>query len=194
MIVEGFWLRRLAAWGILLLLMLAAYGLVAVPLMERHEILDATAAEKLDMLQDFQRFSANRNSIEMQLRDWQGAESSNKFYLKGDSQPEAVAGLQAFVTALIRKQGATIRSSEALTFAPNRYGDQELARVGLRLQFVARTSELQRILYGLETGTPLLLIDSFEIASRVGGGFVPLKREPPLYVRLEVYGFLRPEA
>ena len=194
MIVEGLWLRRIAAWGILVLLGLAAYGLVVVPLVERHETLDATGAERLEMLQDFRRFAANRKVFEAQLDDWQDAETSSKLYLKGDSQSEAVAGLQAFVTALIRRNDATIRSSEALIFSPNRDQDQELARVGLRLQFVARTAELQRILHGLETGTPLLLIDSFEIASRAGRGFVPLKREPPLSVRLEVYGFLRPDA
>lgn len=185
---ESFWLRRLAAWGILLLLMGLAYALVVLPLMERHRQLDAATLENLERLEDFKRFAANGKSYELQLESLAKAQSASGLYLDGDSLSHASAGLQEKVSSVVRKSGATVRSIE------NRVAEEgeDLTRIGLRVQFVARIAELQRILYELESGAPLHFVESMEIASRSGRTYLQIEQEPLLSVRLDVSGYMRP--
>jgi general secretion pathway protein M len=185
---ESFWLRRFGAWGILLLMLGLAYGLIAMPLMERHEELDRATKENIELLENFKRFSASGKSYEFQLESLETAQSASGFYLDGASLSHASAGLQEKVTTLIRRTGATIRSSETRAAEEG----QELTRIGLRVQFTARIAELQKVIYAMETGVPLLFVEKLEIASRSGRTYLQIEREPMLSVRLDVSGYMRP--
>jgi general secretion pathway protein M len=82
-------------------------------------------------------------------------------YLEGDSLTIAGAALQKRVTSAIEEDGGTVLSSQ-IELQPE---ESATDRVSLLISFEVEQEGLQKILYNLEAGAPLLLIDRLAIQS-----------------------------
>jgi general secretion pathway protein M len=184
------WLRRVAAWGLLLGLIAATYTLVAGPLLRAHERLDEAHQRTEGLLADFQRLAQRGAIYQTRLDDLAADESASGLYLDGSTEARAAADLQERVTTLIRTKGGTTKSSEVLSSDAR----EDLRRIAVRVQFTAFTAQIQQVLHALEGGRPLVFIDNLEIESRTGRIYSQnAAKESILTIRMDIMGYLRPE-
>lgn len=116
------------------------------------------------------------------------AETANGFFLTSDKPALASAELQKRVKQVIEQSGGTVVSSQML----GEKGENSLEQVVLRVQLRCSVEELQKVLYSLETQTPILLLDNIQLAARPAGGITTGRGVTSLQqldVRFDVTGF-----
>jgi hypothetical protein len=109
-------------------------------------------------------------------------------YLPGKTAAIAGAALQSVVTGVINEAGGRVAETE---FSPVDPADNDPTRVDLRVSFEAEIVSLQRILFGLETGVPLLQVRS--LTTQTGGAAEAVDSpNPKLRVVVVVGGYREP--
>ena len=113
------------------------------------------------------------------------------YYLTGGTDTLASAALQERVKTLAEANGAAIGSLQSLG------GEDQtgLRRIAIRVQLSATLPQLVGMLYGLESGMPLLFVDNLEMQGQAALMADP-DAEPtsaPLTVGFDLYGFMAPE-
>ena len=183
-------LRRIAAWGLVVVLIVAVYGAVVAPLVQTHQRLDSERARTEDMLAGFARIANAGAGNQDRLGDLKASQSGSGLYLDGETQAQAGAGLQERLIAMIRGNSGTVKSSESIPLNT----EDHPRRLTVRVQFAAYLRDIQKIIHGLEGGSPALLVDSLEITSRTARkSSQVMARESMLSVSMDVTGYLRPE-
>lgn len=184
------WISRAAALLLLVAVLAGAWIWVVEPIAAAYRRTDADLADGRDMLQRFDRLGDARAALEAQLKAIEERPATTAYYLAGATDALAAAALQARVTALVESSGASIVSIQTLPSSE----EQGLRRVAIRLQMASELAPLVRILHGLETGVPVLFLDSIELQSYnvpYGDANEPAV-EPQLTVGFDLYGFLPP--
>jgi general secretion pathway protein M len=184
------WISRAAALLLLVAVLGGAWIWVVEPLAAAYRQTDADLADGRDMLQRFDRLGDARAALEAQLKAIEERPASAAYYLAGATDALAAAALQERVTQLIDSSGASIVSIQTLPSSE----EQGLRRVAIRLQMASELAPLVRILHGLETGVPVLFLDSIELQSYnvpYGDENEP-QVEPQLTVGFDLYGYLPP--
>jgi hypothetical protein len=115
------------------------------------------------------------------------AKNGRRFFLHNTAPNLAAAELQDIVRAAIENNGGRITTIQG---AQPR-DDGRFRQIGINVQLFATTPNLQKILFGLETQTPYVLIDSLTVRPlNAFRGFKPAAgNEPELSVLLEVSAF-----
>lgn len=182
--------RRFVALGLLFGLVAAIYALAVGPLLHAHERLDEAQQDTQSMLARFERTAHGGAAYQARLDALAADRVIKGLFLDGNTEAGAAAGLQDRVTAIIRARGGTTRSSEV--FSSNARND--LTQIAVRVQFTALTAQIQQILHTLESSQPLIFIDNLEIAARNRVNYLQNDAiDPPLQVRMDILGYLRPE-
>jgi hypothetical protein len=109
-------------------------------------------------------------------------------YLPGKTPAIAGAALQSTVSTIISEAGGRVVETE---FAPVDPVEGDPGRVDIRVSFEADIVGLQRILFRLETGMPLLLLQTLAVQTS-GTTQVAEDASPPLRVVALVSGFREP--
>ena len=107
-------------------------------------------------------------------------------HLPGETPAIAGAALQSLVTDAVQNDGGRIVETE---FAPVEPTEEEPGRVDLRVAFDADIMTLQKILFQLESGLPVLLLRSLSVQSP-GVAAEAGDTNPTLRVNLVVSGYL----
>ena len=115
-------------------------------------------------------------------------------YLPQFAPALAAADLQQRVKAVVEAVGGTLRSTQALP--PVEEGNA--VKVAVNATVSGDTESLQKILYDLESQTPLLFIDNLdvsarEIRQRLPNGRLADYTRVQLNIQFEVSGYLRKE-
>ncbi len=114
------------------------------------------------------------------------AGDARSIYLSGETTAIAGAALQRIVADTIREAGGVVEESE-LTQAG--FDEADESNVRLRVSYEADIVGLQRILFNLETGVPLLFLQSLDVQSGdLLGGPVD-SQQPTLRVVMVVDGY-----
>jgi general secretion pathway protein M len=182
------WLSRAAALLLLVAVLGGGWIWAVEPLAAAYRRTDADLADGRDMLQRFDRLGDARAALEAQLTAIEAQPTATAYYLEGATDALAAAALQDRVTKLVENSGASIVSIQTLPSSE----EQGLRRVAIRLQMAAELAPLVRILHGLETGVPVLFLDSIELQSYnvpYGDPDEP-QVEPQLTVGFDLYGYL----
>jgi hypothetical protein len=177
--------RRAAALALLVVLILAAGALVAVPFYKLHEHYD-TALESLQF-----RFAKLR-AIAAQKPETQKAllavksENSTKFFLKNTAPNLAGSELQDIVRAAVEKGGARLTSVQV--GAPKEEG--RYRQVVLNIQVIGNIAALQKTLHALESSLPYVFVDTLRINStQFRGARVAAGVEPEVTVQMDVSAY-----
>lgn len=174
--------RRIAAVGLLVVVILAVASLTVIPLAASI----ASTREQIDseraMLGRFTQLADMQDRIgDMQRAGREAGESGA--YLKGTSDALRFAGLQSFLAELANANGVRFSSTRAL---PPRMRD-DLRLIGTRVQFNADMEQLREILYTVESSQPFLFVDGVQVRP-----VSATQRDPELVglldVRLDIYG------
>lgn len=149
---------RMLAVGLLLVVLLSIYAGLIRPAESLYHANDALIEELQQREFNYLRLTRRRDELEQKKTQLVGLQSAS-YYLKSDTETLAAADLQAFVKKLIERANGRLVSIQPLPTPRN--GMIQEIKIQVRLQ--GGTETLRRVLYELETGTPLLLIRNLSI-------------------------------
>jgi hypothetical protein len=175
--------RAAGAAAILLgFIVIAAIGLYVL-----KGMVDAQAAE-LDAKNT--QIAAMQRRLKMPIATSAAASDANVF-LEGANYALAANSLQQHIVQMVEQSGGKIASVSIETPAAT---EQTSRRVIVQVRSELDNDALQNVLYGLEAGRPLVLIDSLNVHRMVAQNESEkndAKRSPRLTVELRVIGFYR---
>lgn len=170
-------------------------GLVVEPAWRAYRDNQAEIVGLRERIEGFRRSAADLEVLERHLEMLRKQHSASRYTLSQESETLAAASLQERVKELVNRHGGELVSTRVLPLQQQ----QEFTRVGVNVQMRGSVDALRNILYELETGEPMLIVDDFLIQA-IDGQFrrrrQPGEEEPPgiLNLRFDLAGFIRKEA
>lgn len=178
--------ERLAAVALLVLAILAAHILIVAPLIALYEARET----RLDMLATRAlRVAAQHGSGDdaaRRLAALESAGTARAIFWPGATEAVAAAALQEQMRALLAQSGAQVETTEAL---PSTI-DGALPRIALKLRFSGDIDQVSRVIHGVETLRPALVVDRLAIRTQNSAR----SDAPELSVELQLSGFAEPGA
>ncbi len=186
------WISRLAAIGLLVAVLVAVYAFTVAPLVAGYGETERAISQAADLLDRYRRVAASRNLLQARLDELAGRQSESGIYLGGGTDALAGAELQERVNKTVEANGGRLRSVQILPVKT----DGDFRRVGVRVQMNATVAQLASVLYALEAGRTFLFVDNLEVSNRRARRRrnQPIEMDPILLIRLDLSGYLRPEA
>ena len=160
-------LRTFAAVGLAAAGLLAVLGFVVEPIVSRIIGIDAQFQAKREHLGRLVLIASRKpqTADAAQL----SARTLAALTLEGETEAIQLATLQTAIGRVAEEAGVRLRSTQAL---PVMLRD-DLGFAGLQSTVQVRLEALQRLLYGLETHRPMLLVDAIDIAPITGASGSP---------------------
>ena len=189
------WGQRLGALALLLLVMAGVlYFVVERGLIASYRFYEERLEQQQVRLEQFERMAASREPIQQLIASIRQDRNITAQYLPQSAPPLAAADLQQRVKAVVEAVGGTLRSTQALP--PVEEGNA--VKVAVNVTVSGDTESLQKILYDLESQTPLLFVDNLdvsarEIRQRLPNGRLTDYTRVQLNIQFEVSGYLRKE-
>ncbi len=189
------WGQRLAALSLLVLVGGGlSYLLVKEVLIARYHFYRTRLEQQEGRLEQLQRIASSREPIQRLIASIQQDRVAAAQYLPQSAPPLAAAELQQRVKAAVERAGGTLRSTQALPPAE----EGNAIKVTVNATLTGDTESLQKILYEIESQTPLLFVDNLDVAARenrprLTNGRLANYSRVQLTVQLEVSGYLRKE-
>ena len=182
-------LSRLIAVSLLLVALSLGYMTLIAPLVGAwHEarLAIADAQDALPRMADAEETLAARRQT---LAGLQRRQRAAEGLLQGDSDTLIAAQLQNRIKTLVNGAQGDVRSMQIL---PTR-NDGGFRKIAVRGQVLIGLPGMQQVFYELEVGVPYLFLDNVEIRVQQAPSRArdEPKREPPLDVRFDLYGFVR---
>lgn len=183
--------RRIAA----VLILLGGIGLVYLALVQpllddyldtRDAIADARAA-----LARYRGVAADLPQRQKELTRLRQRQATSEGFLEGPNDALVAAQIQNRIKALVDASHGELKSTQVLPAQD----EGKYRRLAIRAQMTLDVAAVQRVLYGVETASPLLFLDNVDLRAHL----VDRRRErggnPPndggLDVRIDVFGYMR---
>ncbi len=189
------WGQRLGALALLLLVVVGTlYLVVDHVLVARYRFYRERFEQQQGRLEQLERMAASREPIQQLIAKIQQDRNITAQYLPQSAPPLAAADLQQRVKAVVEAAGGTLRSTQALP--PVEEGNA--VKVAVNATVSGDTEILQKILYDLESQTPLLFVDNLDVSARAVRQRLPNGRlagytRVQLNIQFEISGYLRKE-
>jgi General secretion pathway protein M. len=181
-------MSRLAAVGLLLVVIAAVYSLVIAPLWGTYTDNRDRIAEQQDLLQRYQRLAANATNLSHRLAVLRKQPVSGEGYLQGDNETLVAAQLQSRIRNVVQTSGGKLTSTQVLAGVD----EAGFRRIGVRVTMTADITDLQEVLHSLEGARPYLFLDNVDISGEQSRGREG--RGNALTVSFEAYGFMRTDS
>lgn len=181
-------LRRALALAILAALLLGAYGFAIEPFLSDFER-DSQTIEQLHMvLARYQGAGRELPDLTTRLEELRGRGPAQAGYLEGPNETVTAAILQERLKSLVQSHGGILKSTQVMA----NKDDGEAKRITVRGEIVATVATLQRVIYELEAGLPILFIDNLDVRTMVGSrGGTDGDQDVQIEIHFDVYGFMR---
>jgi hypothetical protein len=182
---------RIAAVGLLVALVGAAYAIAVASPLVRQERNAQEISHLQDMLARYRRVAAEAPRIRSAIEALARESEANGLYLQGSTDALAAAQLVEQLKQVVQESRGRVSAAQNL---PVETAD-ELQKVSVRIQFTGSIETVQRVLHAVETGRPMLFIDGLEIRETARSQYAEASdSDPGLGVRLDISGYLRAEA
>jgi general secretion pathway protein M len=183
-------ISRTLAVALLIGLVVIAFLVIVQPIIDARTDQHDEIAALENALQRYQRVAAQRASREAALAELKQRASGEDGLLRGANETLMAAAIQNRLKALVDKAHGELKSTQILP--PQ--ADGPLRRIAVRGQIAVTIEAAQRVFHDLESGDPLLFLDSINIRSRDD----PRRRrerapDGMLEVRLDIYGYAQPQ-
>ena len=189
------WGQRLGALALLLLVVVSTlYLVVDHVLVARYRFYLERLEQQQGRLEQLERMAASREPIQQLIAKIQQDRNITAQYLPQSAPPLAAADLQQRVKAVVEAAGGTLRSTQALPPVE----EENAVKVAVNATVSGDTESLQKILYDLESQTPLLFVDDLNVTARAVRQRLPNGRlagytRVQLNIQFEISGYLRKE-
>jgi general secretion pathway protein M len=151
---------RALALGLLLLALLAAVAILAMPLTLVHRHYDQKIEDLNDRLARYQRVAATRAELTRRLEQVRALDG-RRFYLRNAGPALAAGEIQDLEKSLIEAQGGRLASMQ---IQPHR-DEGAFRRIAVNVQLLGSIGTMQSILQALETNEPFLFVDNLNVRS-----------------------------
>lgn len=173
---------RIAAIS-LLIVICAAFGFgLGFPLAQEYRLAFAEVAQYRVALDGYQRIAQRETSLRQAIEELKRDRSLKQVLLPLGSDSGATAAIQDRVQSIIGNAGAWLTSVQPLAATL----DDGHKRIGMRVAFATDIEALRDILYALEYGQPVMILEGVYVHARtsraIGVGY-------PLDVRIDVFAF-----
>jgi len=176
-----------------LLILLGAVGLVYLiavqPLLDDYRATRESIADGEAALSRFRRVAAELPQRRAALAALRQRQAASEGFLQGTNEALVAAQIQNRIKSLVEQAQGELKSTQVLPVQE----EGKYRRITLRAQMTLDTAAAERVLYAIETASPLLFVDNLDMRAHIGGD---RRREranpdPPLDMRLDVYGYMR---
>ena len=159
------WLSRAGALGLLALGLGGLYALVLDPLFSGYRAGLEKLRQEQSRITRFAAIAANAEEVEAAADSVESRQAQSGIFIQGASDAQAAAALQNRINSVVSSAGGDLRSVQSLP--PESSDDDGVSRIGVQLQYIGTIRNLRRLLYELETGTPLLFVEKLEMRGRL---------------------------
>lgn len=173
---------RIAALALLIALIAAFGAALGVPLAAEYRRAIAVVEQHRLALDGYRRIAAREANLRRGIATLKGDQSLKDIMLTAGSESSATAAMQDRVLSIVGGAGAWLTSVQPLPAI----AEEGHRRMGLRLAFATDIKALRRILYDIEYGRPVMILDSVYIRARSARA---IGVDNPLEVRLDVFAF-----
>lgn len=186
--------NRLTAILLLVISVIVVYLLCFHWFILRHVELGSEISLLSEQLGRFERVAARRDLYEQQLEQLQERKSDANLFLEGGDFNEAAAEMSERLSQMISTQADD--SCQIVSRQPVRPRVQErFEKVTVNVRMRCRVEDLQKILFSLETGVPLVIADELTVIkprSRRRSSRQPAQEtDTALDIRFNISGYLR---
>lgn len=180
--------RRVAAVGLLAVVLLALYAFVIGPAVANYVESRRDGAQLREELAHVHAVERDIPELQKRLDELHRQGATAAGYLEGQNETLVAAALQERLKSAVAQTGGRLNSTQVLAGKKN--GKTE--RVAVRGQMQMTVAALQRVLYELESGSPYLFIDNLDVRPMVNPrGPQASDADGLLDVHFDVYGYLR---
>lgn len=174
--------NRAAALGLLLVAVVAAIAILALPAWWLFDRYDSAASQMARQLRSYTSLNQLRPNL-MKAVETLKTGDTRKFFVKGTTAALAGADLQDVAKAVIEANNGRILSSQLL---PHK-DDSGVRQVNATIQMTANIQNLRQILHAMEGREPYLFLDNLTVRSQVPSGFKPQAGfEPEMFIQFDV--------
>lgn len=177
---------RLAAAGLLALLVAAIWFMGVRPLIDHVESLDDSIERTATLLARTRAIARQRGETQRDLDQVRADPRISAVVMKAPTLQLAAAELQERIKRWVETAGGGLRSAQVL---PAR-DEGGFRRVVLRVTLDIDVEGLQRTFHAIETAAPYLILDNVEIRGRQLRVAAAGRRAPDLSVAFDVVGFM----
>lgn len=186
--------NRLAAVLILAIVAILVYLLCFHWFILRHAEYSEEISALSEQLGRFERVAAQRGQYETMLQSLENRKSDESLFLPGDDFNEAAAGMSEQLNQMIRTQSEA--SCQIVSRQPVRPRVEErFQKVTVNARMRCGIEDLQKILYSLENGVPMILAEELTVIKPRSRRRSSRKQEVPtetlLDIRFNMSGYLR---
>jgi general secretion pathway protein M len=180
----------------IMLLVIAAllvYLLVFHWFILRHGEYAEEIGDLRDQLNRFQTVASQRESLQTELGDIRGSQKDLDLFLDDPEFDQAAAAMSSSIGAMVRSQAD--ETCQIVSRQPVRPKVQErFQKVTVNVRMRCDAQDFLKILYAMETGTPLMLVDDLNVirprTRRRTRGAEPAA-QGALDIRFNVSGYLK---
>ena len=180
---------RIVAISLLLALIVMVGALAVRPLWARYAANLELIAELEDKAARFESIATSQSELERRLAKLEQSINLQELTLQADSETLAAADLQERVKSAVQDAGGSLTSTQILE--PE--SASSFQRISVNVRMTGSTPAVQKSLYTLESGRPVLVIDDLLVVTRRTtvrlGNRRNAQRQEWLDVRFKVSGF-----
>ena len=186
---------RLLAVILLIGLCGLVFRVAMVPAWQHYYRNLAEIEESRELIERFSRIAANHNELADELRRLSDGREVSRQMLDPGSPSLAAAGLQELVKSVVEDAAGRLTSTQVLPPQP----ELGFLRIAINVRMAVDTTTLQAVMYQLERGAPLLIIDEVMVVTRRKSSRRSRRSrrnkndQSPLDVRFKLSGFMTPE-
>jgi general secretion pathway protein M len=181
---------RLLALLILVGALALAYLGAVQPLIDDYQATGSATEDMQAALLRFQRVAAEVPARRAQLAALRQRQAASEGFLQGTNDALVAAQIQNRVKALTEAAHGELKSTQVLPVQD----EGKYRRISIRVQLTVDLPAAQRLLYGVETASPLLFLDNLDMRAHIadrrrdrGAG----SDDGALDLRFDVYGYVR---
>lgn len=182
------WLGRSAAVAILLLLLALIYAGVARPLLAGYDADRQSIEQQQTLLQRYREIGGRLPQLQAELAELRHAQSGSGGFLEGTNEVIVAAQLQDRLKGLVEAAQGSLQSVQVLAV----HDEGKFRRVAIRGRMNLTTAGLQRVVYAIESGAPVLFVDNLDLRPHVETNRLE-EAVDSLDVGFDLYGYLAAE-
>lgn len=178
-------ISRLAALGLLVLLLAVLWTIFVEPTRTAFDAQEARIERSRQLLERYERAIAGEQELRAEIEALRRGDATSDRFLKGASTQIIAAELQNRIQTLVAGEPGDIRSIQVLPESE----EEGFEKIGLRVTLTAGIPAMQKILYDIESSGPALFVDNLDIRTNVRRRRRNTEQTNRVQIRFDVFGF-----